>query len=74
MRISTIFSLAVTLLGVAHAHRMAARQESTIDAATDGTTNSTIIEDEHLPNLVKPCNCPPDNCPPFLNSKSVSQA
>lgn len=73
MRLSIISTLSVALLGVSQAHHIARRQVTTIDALTNGTANTTIIEDEHLPSLVKPCDCPPDNCPPFLNSKSVSR-
>lgn len=37
-----------------------------LSAAKDPT------DKEKIPDLVLPCDCPPANCPPFLNAKSVS--
>lgn len=68
MRITILFTAA--LLGVAFSHRITRRQASN---ETTDSSNSTVIEDEHVPVLTKSCVCPPDSCPPFLNSENVSR-
>ena len=40
---------------------------------TQSIDNTTALVDEHIPNLQKPCDCKPANCPVFLSSKSVSR-